>query len=147
MKINTKYFGEMDVADNQKINFPEPLAGFENLSSYIIVQFYDDSDSLLCLQSLENPDLAFVLVNPHYVTENYTPVLTAEDMNTLRAEADTPLAYYVIAVVNEDWKNSTVNLKCPITVNPEKMLGKQVIMEDTAYSMRHPVDRSVKREV
>ncbi|MCL1982298.1 MAG: flagellar assembly protein FliW [Clostridiales bacterium] len=147
MKINTKYFGEMDVADNQKINFTEPLPGFENLSGYIIVQFYDDSDSLLCLQSVDKPDLAFVLVNPHYVVESYAPVLAAEDLRALQADGGTPLAYYAIAVVNEDWKSSTVNLRCPIAINPDKMLGKQIIMEDTSYSMRHPVDRSAQKEV
>ena len=140
MIIKTKYFGDMEVTEAELIDFPEPMLGFEDSRKYIIIQFYDDSDSLLCLQSADKPDLALVLVNPHYVLEKYSPALAPEDLSALKANEDTPLAFYNIAVVREDWKDSTVNLRCPIAVNPKKMLGKQIIMEDTSYSMRHPLD-------
>lgn len=140
MIIKTKYFGDMEVTEEELIDFPEPMLGFEDSHKYIIIQFYDDSDSLLCLQSADKSDLALVLVNPHYVLEKYSPTLMPEDLKALNANEDTPLAFYNIAVVREDWKDSTINLRCPIAVNPKKMLGKQIIMEDTSYSMRHPLD-------
>lgn len=146
MKINTKYFGEMNIADEERINFPEPLPGFDKIADYVIVQFYEDSDSLLCLQSIDEPNIAFVLVNPHYIVENYSPSVSAEDMKALGASGETPLAYYAIAVVSEEWQDSTVNLKCPIAVNPEKMLGRQLIMEDASYSMRHPMGKNGQKE-
>jgi len=146
MIVKTKYFGEMELTEEEKIYFPEPLPGFEGMFNYVIIQFYSDSDSLLCLQSLENPDLAFVLINPLYVIEKYSPPLAAEDLKWLKAKSDTPLAFYSIAVVHDNWKDSTINLKCPIVVNPEKMLGRQIILEDASYSMRHPVDYDLSKE-
>ena len=140
MIIKTKYFGDIDITEAELIDFPEPMLGFEDSSQYVIIQFYDDSDSLLCLQSATDRDLALVLVNPHYVLEQYAPALSPEDLAALNANEDTPLAFYNLAVVREDWKDSTVNLRCPIAVNPGKMLGKQIIMEDLSYSMRHPLD-------
>ena len=146
MVINTKYFGEMNLTEDEKIHFPEPLLGFEETLDYIIIQFYEDSDSLLCLQSADDPDLAFVLVNPLYAVEKYSPALSDEDLTALNADKDTPLAYYAVAVIHDDWKDSTINLKCPVVVNPEKMLGKQIIMEETSYSMRHPIGHGPQKE-
>jgi len=147
MLINTKYFGEMNVAEEEKIFFPEPLLGFEDSSHYILIRFYDEPDSMFCLQSTSIPDAAFVLADPVYIVENYTVSLSPDDFKTLQADKDTLLAFYVIAVVRDDWKDSTVNLRCPIAVNPEKKLGKQLIMEDTSYSMRHPIDAGAKEDV
>ena len=147
MIINTKYFGEMDVAEEEKISFPEPLLGFEDSHSYILVRFYDEPDSMFCLQSADNPESAFVLIDPIYVVENYTASLTPDDLKTLQADDDTLLIFYVIAVIREDWRDSTVNLRCPIAVNPEKRIGRQLIMDDTSYSMRHPIDTGAQKEV
>ena len=147
MVIETKYFGEMEIPEGEMINFPEPMLGFEDSRKYVIIQFYDDSDSLLCLQSADKPDLALVLVNPHYILEKYSPALNSEDLSILRAHEDTPLAFYNIAVVHDDWKDSTVNLRCPIATNPKTMLGRQIIMEDTSYSMRHPLNFAAQEEV
>ena len=130
----------MELTEEERIYFPEPLPGFEALFNYAIIQFYSDSDSLLCLQSLDDPDLALVLINPLYVMEKYSPALSAEDMAALQAGGDTPLAYYAIAVIHDNWKDSTINLKCPVIVNPDKMLGRQIITDDNSYSMRHPID-------
>jgi len=147
MKINTKYFGEMDVAETDVIHFPEPLQGFELSPEYIIIRFDDDDDSLLCLQSMVDPNLAFVLVNPFYLIEDYAPSITMEDLDTLEAEQNTPLAFYAVAVIHENWMDSTINLRCPIAVNPEKQLGKQLIMDQNAYSMRHPISAGSQKEV
>lgn len=136
----------MKVTEEEKIHFPEPLPGFEELLDYIIIQFYEDSDSLLCLQSVDESDLAFVLVNPVYAVDKYAPALSDEDLAALCADKDTPLAFYAIAVIHDDWKDSTINLKCPVVVNPDKMLGKQIITDDPAYSMRHPIGAGLQKE-
>ena len=142
MIVNTKYFGEMNITDDDKIVFPEPLPGFEHLKEFIIIRFYEDSDSILCLQSITDQDLAFVVMNPFYVVRNYTPVLSPEDRAAIKANENTPLSFYAIAVVHDDWNDSTVNLKCPIVVNTENGLAKQLIMDDsTTYSMRHPIKK------
>ena len=146
MVVNTKYFGEMEVTEDDKIKFLEPLPGFEGLSDYIIIRFYDDSDSILCLQSTEDPELAFIIMNPFYVVENYAPSLSAEDTAALKVKDDTPLSFYAIAVVHDDWNDSTVNLKCPIAFNTENGLAKQLIMDDTSYSMRHPIASGARKE-
>lgn len=146
MKINTKYFGEMNISDEEKIGFPEPLPGFEESREYVIIRFYDDDDSLLCMQSLQDPDLAFILMNPFYLLDDYVPTFSPEDLNILQADESTPLAFYAITVVHENWHDSTVNLRCPVAVNPAARKGRQLIMSDTSYSMRHPLDAPQETE-
>ena len=146
MVVNTKYFGEMNVSDDDKITFPEPIPGFEDLSDFVVIRFYEDTDSILCLQSTQDHDLAFVIMNPFYVVKDYAPKMAADDYAVLKANDNTPISFYSIAVVHEDWNDTTVNLKCPIAVNTENGLAKQLIMEDTPYSMRHPISLDAQKE-
>ena len=146
MVINTKYFGEMDISDDDKIKFPEPLLGFEDLSDFVIIRFYEDSDSILCLQSVDDHALAFVIMNPFYVVKNYSPTMASDDYLTLKADNDTPISFYAIAVVHDDWSDTTINLKCPIAINTKNGLAKQLIMDDTSYSMRHPISLEAQKE-
>jgi len=146
MKINTKYFGELDVAEEEALCFPEPLPGFDGSREYVIIRFDDEDDSLYCLQSMTDPTLALVIINPFYLVPDYAPWLNAEDFKTLKAQQDTPLAFYAIAVVHDDWMDSTINLRCPIAINPENRLGKQIVMDDLTYSMRHPINVGTEKE-
>lgn len=143
MKIDTKYFGSIDIDSQKVLRFPETIPGFDT-KNYALIPFFPDDDSLLCLQSIEDPELAFALINPFYVDTDYEPRLTDDDLNTLASDKDTPLAFYAIAVIRENFKDTTVNLKCPIAVNPDKRLGKQVVMEDDRYSMHAPISPAGK---
>jgi len=143
MLINTKYFGEVEIDDDEIITFPEPILGFDDLSGFVLLRFYDEPDSMFCLQSTEDPELAFVVINPLYVVENYTVTFSDEDSKVLEADEETAFAFYCILVVRENLKESTVNLRCPVVINTDKKLGKQIIMDNMSYSMRHPIGESV----
>ena len=140
MKIHTKYFGEITIAEEKILNFPDPIPGFPQLHRYVLIPFFDEDDSMLCLQSVEESELAFVLLNPFLIEENYEPRLTDDDLAALQSHKNNPLAFYVLAVVKENFRDSTVNLKCPIAINQEKRLARQIIMEDDRYSIHVPIN-------
>jgi len=139
MKINTKYFGQIEVNDSEQITFGKGLFGFEENKSFFVLSFDEEDDTLQCLQSAEDPNLAFVILNPFSILDSYDPLLIKEDLADLDAQGDTSLVFYSIAVLHDDFKDTTVNLKCPVVINLEKKLAKQVILEDSSYSLRHPM--------
>lgn len=139
MNINTKYFGPMEINSEEIIFISEGLFGFESQKQFIIIRFYDDDDTLLCLQSIEEQQLAFIVMNPFRPFPSYAPTLLNSELKSLDATASTDLCYYVIAVVREDFKDSTVNLKCPVVVNPENKKARQIILENGDYSMRQVI--------
>lgn len=139
MKIKTKYFGEMNCSQDEILFFPEGMPGFEDYQRYLLIRLDNDDDTLLCLQSLDEEQLAFIVVNPFFVVPDYQPRLTDSELASLKCHPDATLAFYAIAVLKDSFQDTTFNLKCPLAVNPFNHLAIQVVMEDSRYSMRHPI--------
>lgn len=146
MKVNTRYFGAMEVSPEEVISLDQGLFGFEHYNKFILIRFDDEDDTMLCLQSLDDASLCFVVVNPFRILLDYAPKLTEKELQELEVESDTDLHYYVIAVVGDDFKDTTVNLRCPIAINGDTKKGCQVILDNSSYSMRHPVISSAEEE-
>lgn len=139
MKASTKYFGEVEYEARETLEFPRGLFGFEEEQSFLLLPFPGSNQTLLCLQSLATPALAFVVMDPFALHAAYAPVLQPEELRALGVEESCQLCYYVLCVVKDPVAESTVNLKCPVAVNVETRRAVQVILEDAAYSMRHPL--------
>ena len=78
MKINNKYFGEIEYAAEEKLRFSEGLFGFEEQKEFLPIPFEAGSDALICLQSLEDEDLSFVLLNPFLFFVDYDPKISED---------------------------------------------------------------------
>lgn len=132
--------------EEECIHFQEGMFGFEQYKKYVPFPVNEDSDAMLYLQCVENMDLAFVLMNPFYLDSNYMPKLSTYDMQSIGAEKEDIISYYVICVMKEDTSESTVNLKCPIIVNSVTREAKQVILEEGEYQFRHPLSEFSRKE-
>lgn len=143
--MNTKYFGEITINEKDLLTFEPGLFGFEDKKKYALLSFINEDgesseDSLMCLQSMEEPQLAFLLMNPYYIFPDYDPYQMPEkELKAIGLEETTKHTVYCIAVVRDNFEESTINLKCPIVINLENRKARQYILEDSGYSMRHPV--------
>lgn len=139
MKLQTKYFGEIDYEAEEALSFPWGLFGFEEETQFLLLPFEDSAGTLLCLQSTHTPALAFVVMDPFALSSNYTPVLQPQELKSLGVADSQELGYYVLCVVKNPVADSTVNLKCPVAIHPETRVARQVILDTDAYDMRHPL--------
>ena len=73
------------------------LFGFESFTKFLAIPFDSDNDSVLSLQSLEDPELSFILMNPFQLFEDYSPSPLSEDLKLFGDIPDSDLSYYVIA--------------------------------------------------
>ena len=137
MKLQTKYSGELEYTEKELLRFPQGIFGFESETEFVLIHFSDDNDDLLCLQSTRTPGLAFVVMNPFSLDHDYQPQPGPEDIKRVHAALEEELNYYVICVVREDAASSTVNLKCPLIINPKTNLGSQIILNQEEYRLRH----------
>ena len=145
MKAETKYFGEIEFSEEEPLTFPRGLFGFEDEKSFLLLPF-EGNGTLYSLQSLSTPQLAFVLMDPFSLEPTYTPVPEEEELAELGARDSTELYYFVMCVVKSPVADSTVNLKCPVAINPDTRVAMQVILEDDAYEMRHRLGTFEKRK-
>ncbi|MGC4019592.1 MAG: flagellar assembly protein FliW [Muricomes sp.] len=123
--------------EEELIHFQEGLFGFEEYETFLPLPVEENSDAVLCLQSTDNTDLSFIIMNPFYLKDDYHPELSSSDYRKLGTEDMNLISFYVICVIGPQSEMSTVNLKCPIAVNTENRQAVQVILESEEYRMRH----------
>lgn len=147
MRISTKYFDDVEVSESDIIYFEDGIFGFEYVHKYVIMEFEKGSDNILCLQNIEDSELAFILMNPFDLKSDYEPKLSDEDIKSLKIESeDEGVLYYVICVVKDTIAESTVNLKCPIVINPQNKRAKQIILDSLDYTFRHELRQFTEGE-
>lgn len=137
LKIQTKYFGEVEYEERDIIRFPAGIIGFEEEQDYLLLPFEGSGGSMLCLQSVKTPALAFVVLDAFMLKPDYEPELERAELSQFRVTDVGALGFYVLCVVKNPVSTSTVNLKCPLVIHPETREARQVIME--RYDMRHPL--------
>lgn len=132
--------------EKNMIIFQEGLFGFEEFKQFLPVSMEENSDAILCLQSVEEETLSFIVMNPFLFSPGYQPEVSEADKEALKAEKEENLSYYVLCVVKEPLEESTVNLKCPIVVNAMTRQARQVILESDRYELRHTLKELSQRE-
>ena len=147
MLVNTKFFGEVDIADDKVITLPQGLLGFEDFKKYVILYNSEKSsgNDISWFQSVEEQAFAVPVVNPLFVKENYNPVIDDEMLEIL-GEVDEE-GYFVLVTMRipSDPKEISCNLKAPIIINPKTLLGCQMVVENEEYSIRYNVYDAVQK--
>jgi flagellar assembly factor FliW len=125
------------VGEEDIIDFTTGIYGFDDYKKYIILKDSPEDD-IMFLQSLDNMDLSFVLIDPYAIFIDYNPILNEDDLYELKSTGTAELKYLVIAIIKEDIKESVVNLKSPIAINPDNRTAKQVILQNE-YPLRYNI--------
>lgn len=138
MIIQSARFGELDIAETDIINFPHGIPGFPDEKSFVAV--INDPDSPFSfLQSTTEAYLTFLLADPFTFFKDYEFVSDDAVDQELGISAEQPPQVFVIATVKEKMEDMTVNLLAPIVINSQKCIGRQIVLEKTAYGTRHPL--------
>ncbi len=145
MKLNTRHFGEIEINENEIIYFPYGLLAFENVKKYILINNPDPSIPFQWLQSVDEPELAFVVTNPFLFVQDYEFDIPEKVINKLEIEKQEDIMIYSIAVVPEDIKDITINLRGPIILNVLIKRGMQIVLDNDEYSLKHKIFEDIKK--
>ncbi len=147
MRVQTKFFGEVELDDNKVIEFPNGIIGFEDFKKFaIIYDIEDDRDTKISwLQSLEEPTLALPVVDPLAVTTEYAPMIEDELLKPLGNPADEDLLFLLVMTVPSDMTKVTVNMKAPVIISTEERKGVQLIVDNADYPVKFNVYESVQK--
>jgi len=127
-------FGEITVPSDSLIEFPTGIIGFPNQNRYVMLEH---KAPFSWLQSVDDPNLAFVVVDALEFGEGYNIQPPVGDRNIELTEED-EYAALVIVTFRSDPAFTTANLKAPLFVNVRNRKGVQVIFDDARLSTRHP---------
>ncbi|WP_077624763.1 flagellar assembly protein FliW [Sediminibacillus massiliensis] len=138
MKINSKFFGEIKINEDNIVDFPQGLPGFPDEKKFTLLDI-EDNPAFQVLQSTTSSQAAFIVANPYLFREEYAFDLDKNILDTLRIISDKEVAVYVILSIKDPFEQSTMNLQAPIIMNQTKQLAKQYILNDSNYSIRTPI--------
>ncbi len=139
MQVLTKPYGKIEVDERQKIYFPAGLLGFENLKNYLLLDAAQQP--FYWLQSLDVPELAFVMINPTIFRQNYFHgVLPSEleEIGLTVTDSENSLVFAIVTIPEEHSK-MTANLQGPIIINRKDKVGRQCISINSDFKTQHYV--------
>lgn len=145
MKIETKHFGEIEVQDDEILEFIGGVPGFEGTKYVIINNSNQENSPFLWLQSLEETNIALVLINTFMLYPDYAPDINDEFLKVLEFENREELVVFNVMVIPEKVEDMTVNLKAPIIINNANHKAIQVICDNSDYEIRHKVYDDLKK--
>lgn len=143
MTIETRDFGTIEISEEGILEFKLPVLGFESQKRYIIL--YDDElgDSLAWLQSVDDKDTCFIIIDPRLLLDSYTPAIRQSVLSQLELATENTVLRCLVVVPNQ-LSEATVNLKSPIVINPIKKLAAQVVLDED-YPIRALI-RAIEEE-
>lgn len=139
MQVATKRFGAVEVSSEQVLTFPEGLIGFPDYRDFVVINFEVQGDSVRWLQAVTEPALGFVALDPKAAFPDYDPEVGDSDLSGVEASAPDEVVLLSVVTVPKDIRKMTANLQAPILINPEKRLGRQVIVTSPEYTTKHYV--------
>jgi flagellar assembly factor FliW len=138
MLIHTVNFGDLEVPEDKVVTFKEGLPGFPQMHKFVILEL-NELKPFRYLQALDDPPIALYIIDPFIVDPTYEFRLTDSDMEDINSTDSKELAVYAMATIPEDPGEATLNLMAPIVINEKDRLGKQIILLESRYSVRHPL--------
>jgi flagellar assembly factor FliW len=139
MLIETMRFGSIEVDEGKLITFPDGVLGFPKHHRFALLQTSPDP-ALFWLQSVEDPDLAFVVCDPLLFVPDYQVPIRKDDLESLGLHEASE--GQVLVIVNKVGTALTGNLLGPLVVNPLTLTARQLVLSDKRYSTRHPLRRA-----
>ena len=136
MEVQTTRFGVIEIAEDRVITFAKGLLGFPGHTRYCLLQPGEDA-CFFWLQSLDDPDLAFVVTDPSLFVSDYSVPIRAEQMADLGVEKIEDAQVFVI--VNKIDQQLTGNLQGPLVVNTLSKVGEQLVLSEKRWTTRHPL--------
>lgn len=138
MKITTRDFGELEINDNTIITMPNGIIGFENTKHYTLISPLGEDKFPMWLQSTEAPEPCFVVYDPMQLCDEYRFEISDEEQELLGIDENSPYRVLVVAIVPDDYRKTTVNLRCPIIINTKTSVAAQVLLLEH-YDFKCPI--------
>ncbi|MBE3568890.1 MAG: flagellar assembly protein FliW [Bacillales bacterium] len=138
MMIETKYHGKIEVQKADIWQFEKGIPGFLEEKEFVLLPL-PENEVYWILQSVQTPELAFVVSDPFVFFKDYQFALDDLTLDQLDVKKKEEVLVLVILTVKEPFQNTTANLQAPLILNKTNRKGKQVILNDGKYNVRTPL--------
>ena len=141
MNIQTKIFGEIEIADDKIITFENGIIGFPELKRFALLHDEEKGTNvgIRFLQSLDEPGFAMPVMDPLVVKPDYDPEVNDELLAAAGNINENNILVLVTATIPGDLTQMSVNLQGPFVINVEEHKACQIIVENGDYPVKFPI--------
>lgn len=134
VKIVTTRFGEIEIEEKKIITFPLGIPGFVELKRYVLIDY---KDPIQWLHAVDDPDVAFIVINPFIIFPSYA--VDIRDDEELFLGIKQPADVVVLTILNVANSIVTANLRGPLVMNSTNYLAAQILIDDERYDFHTPL--------
>lgn len=148
MKANTRIFGTIDIAEDKIITMSKGMIGFPELTHFALIfneAKKDKKFKVMWLQSMDDGDIAFPVIDPTNCIGNYNPSVNEEMIAPLGEFSEENTYLLVTVTVPKKVEEFSANLKAPIVINADTNKGVQIITEDN-YPIKYKLYELLKEK-
>ena len=138
MEVISPVHGKITYDENEIIKFEKTILGFDK-SKRFILKDVNENDFFKILQSVDEPEVGFIVISPFEVENNYEINLNNEVINTLKIKEANNVLLYSLVTLSSKIEDITVNLKAPIVININNKKAQQFIIDKEKYKIKHPL--------
>lgn len=140
MRVITKLFGEIEVAEDKMILFEGGIIGFPEMQRFLLIHdIENEKSSISWLQSIDEPAFAMPVADPLVLLPDYNPMMEEDMLEVLGDMPADNMLVLVTVTVPSDITKMTANFKAPIIIHAGNHRACQIIVEDDTYEVRHPI--------
>lgn len=141
--VQTQIAGPREVEASSILRFVTPLLGFDHLERFIT--FQTQEGPLHWLQSVEDPQVAFCLIEPFAAGMDVDMEISAADAVDIGSVNEAEIAVYTVLVLEKDPAKIRTNLRAPILVCRRTGLAKQLVLSNAKLPIQfHLADLKLK---
>lgn len=137
-ELNESQTERLVVGNEHLVTLPDGLLGFEGYTKFVLLANREEAP-FHWLQVLEDPRLAFLVISPFEVCPGYELNIPDQDAARLGIHSPQDALIFNIVTIRPDG-SATVNLKGPVILNRQTLVGKQIVPLNAAdLPIQHPL--------
>lgn len=141
--LSTLKFGEVTYKNTDVITFIRPIIGFDDLSRFFVIS-RPESEPFKWLQSVEDPSISFVILDPKLAYADYVVDISVHDVRQLGGSDVTAdyQVYGIVSVPKGHPERMSINLQGPIIINIKNLKAIQMVLNNANYDIRYSLFKS-----
>ena len=144
MEVKTKSNGIVNVEEKQLVTFPEGLLGFEQYKNFALID--SEYEPFIWLQSTEDSQLAFLMIDPFLICNDYEADIDDFTLKTIGVESPEDIIIMTLVTIPKDGSAITANFLGPVVINKKNKNCMQVILNDNRWTTKFNIVEALKKK-
>jgi flagellar assembly factor FliW len=145
--IETSRFGRVNYKKSEIVWMVRGLLGFEDHERFLIVSI-NGQEPFKWLQSLDDPTLAFLMIDPLFFKSDYIVEVNPKDIGLLGArDVKEIIVLVLVSIPGGQPDKMSANLQGPLIINKNNMHAAQLVLGESNYGTKHFIFKEIEEKL